>query len=69
MISRGDACVPILMIPWLVTTWAKPDADNWVHIVLALVFVIGLVSHVFTVTFLAEYIAEGQEIIWPHFSW
>ena len=42
---------------------------RWVHIVLALVFVIGLVSHVFTVTFLAEYIAEGQEIIWPHFSW
>ena len=42
---------------------------RWIHIVLALVFVIGLVSHVFTVTFLAEYIAEGQEIIWPHFSW
>jgi len=42
---------------------------RWVHIVLALVFVIGLVSHVFTVTFLAEYAAEGREIIWPHFSW
>tara|TARA_B100000945_G_scaffold317087_1_gene319256 strand:+ start:1880 stop:2671 length:792 start_codon:yes stop_codon:yes gene_type:complete len=41
---------------------------RWIHIVLALLFFIGLVSHVFTVTFLAEYIAEGREIIWPHFS-
>ena len=42
---------------------------RWVHIMLALVFMIGLVSHVFTVTFLAEYAAEGREIIWPHLSW
>ena len=42
---------------------------RWVHIVLALVFLIGLVSHVFTVTFLAEYVAEGREITWPHLSW
>ncbi len=42
---------------------------RWVHIVLALVFVIGLVSHVFTVTFLAEYAAEGREITWPHLLW
>ncbi len=42
---------------------------RWVHIMLALVFMIGLLSHVFTVTFLAEYAAEGREIIWPHISW
>ena len=42
---------------------------RWVHIMLALVFMIGLVSHVFTVTFLAEYVAKGREIIWPHLSW
>lgn len=42
---------------------------RWVHIVLGLVFVMGLVSHVFTVTFMAEYVAEGKEITWPHISW
>lgn len=42
---------------------------RWMHVVLALLFFIGLFSHVFTVTFLAEYIAEGREIIWPHISW
>ncbi len=42
---------------------------RWVHIVLGLVFMIGLISHVFTVTFLAEYVAEGRDITWPHISW
>jgi hypothetical protein len=42
---------------------------RWVHVVLGLVFVIGLLSHVFTVTFLAEYAAAGREITWPHVSW
>lgn len=42
---------------------------RWVHIVLGLIFVLGLVSHVFTVTFMADYVAAGRPITWPHISW
>jgi hypothetical protein len=42
---------------------------RWVHIVLGLVLVLGLLSHIFTVTFMAEYVAAGRKITWPHVSW
>jgi hypothetical protein len=42
---------------------------RWVHIVLGLMFVLGLLCHVVTVTFMADYVAAGQPIIWPHVAW
>jgi hypothetical protein len=36
------------------------------HIALGALFVAGLAAHVFTVTFMAEYAAQGREITWPH---
>lgn len=42
---------------------------RWVHIMLGILFVIGLVSHVVTVTFFADYVAAGREITWPHVLW
>lgn len=42
---------------------------RWVHIVLGLFFVLGLLCHVFTVTFMADYVAAGREITWPHVAW
>lgn len=42
---------------------------RWVHIVLGLIFVIGLLCHVFTVTFMADYVAAGRPITWPHIPW
>ena len=38
------------------------------HILLAYIFLLGLAGHIFTVTFLAEYAADGREIVWPHFN-
>ena len=39
-----------------------------VHIMLSLLFVVGLLIHIFTVTFFAEFAAQGREVTWPHFS-
>lgn len=38
------------------------------HILLGYIFVLGLAGHILTVTFLAEYAADGREIIWPHIN-
>ncbi|MEE8397154.1 MAG: hypothetical protein V3S29_13950 [bacterium] len=38
------------------------------HILLAVIFVAGLLAHVFTVTFFAEYAASGRQITWWHIS-
>lgn len=50
-------------LPWVQAYW------RWVHIVLGIVFVVGLASHVVTVTFFADYVAQRQKITWPHVSW
>lgn len=42
---------------------------RWVHMVLGVIFVLGLLSHLFTVTFMADYVAAGRPITWPHVSW
>ena len=38
------------------------------HLALAVLFVIGLVIHVVTVTFFAGYVADGGEIYWWHLT-
>ena len=45
-----------------------PGQVYWrlVHRLLAWGFMIGLIVHVLTVTFLAGYVAEGREIYWWH---
>ncbi len=64
LVRKENRCIGVQRsLPFVQAYW------RWVHIVLALIFVIGLVSHVFTVTFFAEYVAEGREIAWPHLSW
>ncbi len=46
----------------------NPAQAHWrrLHIALGALFVAGLAAHVFTVTFMAEYAAQGREITWPH---
>jgi len=43
--------------------WWRP-----LHLALAYVFVLGLVTHVITVTFFAGYVAGGEPITWWHLS-
>ena len=38
------------------------------HILLGYIFVLGLAAHILTVTFLADYAADGRRIIWPHIN-
>ena len=48
----------------------NPAQAHWrrLHILLGALFVAGLAAHVFTVTFMAEYTAQGREITWPHIN-
>lgn len=46
-------------------------AQAWwrsLHMALALVFIVGLASHIVLVTFFASYVAEGREIYWWHLT-
>jgi hypothetical protein len=38
------------------------------HLVLAVLFVIGLIAHIATVLFFAGYVANGRDIYWWHFT-
>ena len=48
----------------------SPAQAYWriVHVVLAYLFILGIVGHVVTVTFFAGYVSGGEEIYWWHLT-
>ena len=53
-----------------VRSGVSPAQAYWriVHIVLAFLFILGIVGHVVTVTFFAGYVSGGEEVYWWHLT-
>ncbi|MDE0330930.1 MAG: hypothetical protein OXL41_03595 [Nitrospinae bacterium] len=53
-----------------VRSGVSPAQAYWriVHVVLAYLFILGIVGHVVTVTFFAGYVSGGEEIYWWHLT-